>query len=378
LLKLILTFSLLFISCKEENLHRFSKGIEPVFYSVKEDSIQNNLTGEILFDSNSCKDCHKTIYENWFNSRHKVALTNELYRESHEREPMEWCVNCHAPLLSRGENPNLPEKRILREEGISCNVCHVRNKKILTSKIPTLTRDQTKYIHDYKVEPSMGKSEFCANCHQFNFPTLKSARTKDNFAYSHLPMQNTVAEFKESYLSNLGECQTCHLASGSADSHSFFGGHDAAKLASSLFLQMERVSQKTILLKVIANGIPHAFPTGDLFRTLKITLRNKKTGSILSEVSLRKEYEDVKTSKDKNSPSMILLADNRIMPPNEGHASEKSFLLPIPEAVEEIEAEISMDYLHGLNRLVTKIPEKFTSLRFKKIYFKLNKSKDSG
>ena len=37
-----------------------------------------------------------------------------------------------------------------------------------------------------------------------------------------------------------------------------------------------------------------------------------------------------------------------------------------------------MDYLHGLNRLVTKIPERFTSLKFKKIYFKLSKSKDSG
>ena len=56
----------------------------------------------------------------------------------------------------------------------------------------------------------------------------------------------------------------------------------------------------------------------------------------------------------------------------------EKFFIPYAEDVEEIEAELSMDYLHGLNRLVTKIPERFTSLKFKKIYFKLSKSKDSG
>lgn len=377
-IKSILITLLLIVSCREESIFRFTKGIEPVFYSVEEDSIRDKSTGEILQDSKSCKSCHKKVFENWYNSRHRVAFTNELYKESHEREPKEWCVNCHAPLLDRNVNRLSLENRILKEEGISCNVCHVRNKKILVSKIPKSQADNRELTHDYQVELKIGKSEFCANCHQFNFPTLKSARSEGHFEYSNLPMQNTFTEFKESYLSKYGECQACHLAANSNETHSFFGGHDREKLNSSLFLEIERISKNTILVTVITNGIPHSFPTGDLFRTLRIILKNSKTGNTVGELSLKKDYSDVKTSEDKNTPSMILLADNRIISPNISHTSSASFQMHLEENVNEIEAELFMDYLHGLNRLTTDLPENLTRLKIKKVYFKLKKTDASG
>lgn len=377
-IKFFLITLFLMVSCREESIFRFTKGIEPVFYSVEKDSIRDKSTGEILQDSKSCKSCHETVYQNWFNSRHRVAFTNELYKESHEREPKEWCVNCHAPLLSPNTNRLSLENRILKEEGISCNVCHVRNGKVITSKLPNPKRDNTELAHEYEVEPIIGKSEFCANCHQFNFPTLKSARSEGHFEYSNLPMQNTFTEFKESYLSKYGECQTCHLAANSGDTHSFFGGHDREKLKSSLFLEMERISKNTILVNVITNGIPHSFPTGDLFRTLRIILRNKKTGNIVGELSLKKDYSDLRSSEDKNSPSMMLLADNRINPPYINHNSSASFQMHLEENVNEIEAELFMDYLHGLNRLTTGLPENLTRLSIKKVYFKLKKTDASG
>lgn len=83
-IKSILIILLLIVSCREESIFRFTKGIEPVFYSVEEDSIRDKSTGEILQDSKSCKSCHKKVFENWYNSRHRVAFTNELYKESHE------------------------------------------------------------------------------------------------------------------------------------------------------------------------------------------------------------------------------------------------------------------------------------------------------
>lgn len=373
--KFFLSFVFLY-SCKEIDPFRFSKGVDPTSYSIEQDSVRDKKSGKILSDSKSCMNCHKTIYDNWNNSRHRVAFTNELYQESHEREPMQWCVNCHAPLLKEEANPDLPNERLLSEEGISCIVCHVRNKKILTSKLPALS--ETEYAHDYEIAPSIGKSEFCANCHQFNFPTIKSTKSKDRFVYSHLPMQNTVKEFKESFFSHLGECQTCHLESKSANTHSFYGGHDKEKLASSIFLQIERITRYSISLKVITNGIAHSFPTGDLFRTLKIRIKDEKTKQILSEVWLKKTYVDAKKGIDKNEPSMSLVEDNVILPPLESHTSQKSFILLIPENIEDIEAELILDYLHGINRLLSNIPEKLTSLPIKKVCFKLKKIKESG
>ncbi|MBK6606297.1 MAG: hypothetical protein IPH52_00030 [Leptospiraceae bacterium] len=74
-----------------------------------------------------------------------------------------------------------------------------------------------------------------------------------------------------------------------------------------------------------------------------------QTGNTVGELSLKKDYSDVKTSEDKNSPSLILLADNRIIPPYISHTISASIQMPLEENVNEIEAELYMDYLHGLN-----------------------------
>ncbi len=191
-------------------------------------------------------------------------------------------------------------------------------------------------------------------------------------------MQNTFFEFKESTLNKYGECQSCHLASNSMETHSFFGGHDLEKLNSSLFLEMERINKNQVIAKIISNGIPHSFPTGDLFRTLRVSFRDKKTKKYLGDLSLKKDYIDLKSSDDPNSPSMILLADNRISPPINGHSSHAEFVLNISEEFDEIEAEMYMDYLFGLNRLVTKLPDNITLLKFKIVNIRLKSPKDSG
>jgi hypothetical protein len=369
---------LLFSFCKEKNILRFSKGINPVFYNIDKDSIRKKGTTEILSDSKSCQTCHKTEYENWFNSRHKVAFTNELYTESHEREPRQWCVNCHAPLSDLSKETNPFQNRILKEEGISCNVCHVRNQKILISKLPILKKNQTEYSHDYEILPELSRSEFCASCHEFNFPTLAATKSDKNFQYSHLPMQETFSEFKKSYLSKFGECQTCHLRSNSSESHSFFGGHDASKLSTSIFINIERVSKNTIRVDLITQGIAHAFPTGDLFRTLRVQLRNAKNQKIVGEISLKKDYVDNKSATSLNDPAMNLVSDSRIPTSEKDINSQRSFTLQIPDTIQEIEALLFMDYLHGLNRILTKLPEKITELPFKTQRFKLKSIKESG
>lgn len=357
----------LVLNCEKSSLN-FSNGIKAVEFDIQKDGIEN------MKDSASCKTCHQTVYENWNLSRHKVSFTNELYKESHDREPRNWCVNCHAPFIKpNGDESNL-EDRILKEEGISCIVCHVREKKILTQKLPKKTED---LVHTYKVEKDFGDRNFCASCHQFNFPNIESSRQDKNFIYSNLEMQNTVNEFNSSFFSKMGECKTCHMESYSMNSHSFFGGHSKKKLDESIEIEIERISDKKIMIKLISIGIAHSFPTGDLFRTLRIRLNDFKSKKFITEINLKKQYENNK-SKDKNSPSMNLVSDNRIQPPLDSHISEKNFILEIKKGITELEVVLFMDYLFGLNRLETKLDKKFTYLEFKRKKIRIKDSKLKG
>ena len=109
----------------------FSKGLFPVVFAPADFALHPK-SGMRMQSSKDCAPCHETAYRNWNLSRHKVALTNELYRESHEREPSPWCVNCHAPLRLSGN-----EKNPYREkEGVSCLVCPVRAGKVLVRQAP--------------------------------------------------------------------------------------------------------------------------------------------------------------------------------------------------------------------------------------------------
>ena len=78
-------FAFLLLSCNshEDTSLQFSKSISPIVFNLQTDTLQNKDTGERLVDAKSCQTCHKEVYENWFNSRHRVAFTNELYHDSH-------------------------------------------------------------------------------------------------------------------------------------------------------------------------------------------------------------------------------------------------------------------------------------------------------
>jgi|GEM_PF-1248593 len=375
-------FAFLLLSCnspKDTSL-QFSKSISPIVFNLQKDTLQNKDTGERLVNAKSCQTCHKEVYENWFNSRHRVAFTNELYHDSHEREPMTWCINCHAPFINKGDNIDNPNLRLQKEDGISCNVCHVREGKVLVSKLPSINQNRKSLLHDYKINTEMDKSALCANCHQFNFPTILSSKDKSKFAYSHLPMQNTVGEFEDSYFKLYGECQSCHLERDTSRTHKFSGGHDKERLADSIFITGEKIGTHTVLLSVLSVGIGHSFPTGDLFRALKIKIKDSKTKLLLAELILKKDYQltQMSTNARTDSPAMHLVSDTTIPPATNDNASSKTFTIQISDKVMLLEAELYMDYLHGINRTQTKIPIENTILPFKKVKIELKESDSHG
>jgi len=211
----------------------------------------------------ACARCHPKEYAAWQDSRHAHAYDNRLFLSSFRREPMPWCIYCHAPLPAQaraalGTSQQRLNEPLLRE-GINCAICHVRDGAILSSHAPTAAASAA---HAMRYEPLLGKSEFCGACHQFNFP-----HQAEPFRYGATPMQNTLSEWQKTTRGM--ECQECHMPRGA---HRFPGGHDAELLRDRLSLALTRSRGNIITVALRARGIGHNFPTGDPFRRLRLEL----------------------------------------------------------------------------------------------------------
>jgi hypothetical protein len=125
-----------------------------------------------------CGTCHVEIYREWRASIHAHALSDLQFQAEMAKDPGSgWlCLNCHIPLENQREtiaiearggkvnqpalarNPNFDP--VLRDEAITCAVCHVRDAVVLgpwgDSKAP----------HAVRKSATLTSAEFCTSCHQ--------------------------------------------------------------------------------------------------------------------------------------------------------------------------------------------------------------------
>ena len=164
-----------------------------------------------LHSADSCKDCHQEIYDQWRESMHSKSSTNPIFQACWTvKNNPPFCSNCHFPMLEqkpkilRGfkETGPLPFVAIknrdfdtmLIKEGVTCVVCHLRNKimygprKIKEGEAP----------HPVKYDPSFQTSEFCYTCHSWGFPRARIKQTC-----------STSDEYKMS--GKKETCQDCHM-----------------------------------------------------------------------------------------------------------------------------------------------------------------------
>jgi len=124
-----------------------------------------------------CGVCHRAIYKEWRVSTHAMAWSDRQFQAEREKSGNRWlCSNCHTPLLNQMEewavglegddverpryvaNPAWDEA--LRDEGITCAGCHVRDgvvegpTGIVTERHPT--RKSERFTN----------GEICLTCHQ--------------------------------------------------------------------------------------------------------------------------------------------------------------------------------------------------------------------
>ena len=258
----LLFLAIIYVDCKNEpRTPLFPKGVQPVLtgYEVSPEKLS----------SSHCKSCHKETHSQWEKSLHSKAWTDPIFQEAFKIEKMEWCINCHAPLNSQKQE-YLKQKTqsgySLLDEGINCAACHVREGKVLGSKNLKLE------AHEVIDFPYLKTSEFCENCHQFNFPIFKNKQIH----YSTEPMQNTYAEWKN--LNSDKTCQSCHY-----EEHELIGPSHREWMKD-LFSNFSVEEVKKGILSIsfeLDSRRAHTIPSGDLFHSLSFQASLKKDFSIL-------------------------------------------------------------------------------------------------
>lgn len=355
---------LLVVSCRgfsSEQKPLFSKGINPLVFR-ESDFPLHPKTQLPMRQSADCAPCHKTAYKNWSTTRHRVAFTNELYQESHAREPSPWCVNCHAPLRLLGSET----KPHLANEGISCLVCHVREGKILAGEKPKGDS------HSYAFRPEFKDERLCENCHEFNFPTAASAMSEGgSFRYTAQPMQSTVSEYRASAFFGKVSCVGCHVFPGTSQSHLFPGGHALNRLKNDLRIEVTRENSGKLVLRLFAQGVGHALPTGDLFRALRVKLSDVSSNHA-QEVELRHFFEPIPAkNRPTDAPLKTRVREEVLPPPNVDYISMREYFLDWPRNSKAVVAELYIDYLSRENAWTTALPARTTRPLIKRQKFRL-------
>ncbi len=273
----------------------------------------------------SCKNCHKVIYDQWENSIHAKATKDPFTPEMMERLPFfryklimgeKPCYACHGP-----KDLN---------EGVSCEVCHGINDQ-----------DDVMDVHETKYGPNMArirKADFCAQCHEAEHPLTGEI------------MMTTVREWRKSKAFAEGkQCVDCHMESRGPEGS--FHGFSSKRNNVSIYRDAIEIRNFSLNYpycsldienRITGNYLPTGAPEPVLF--LEVHLED---GSGETMHSFERTFKAV-YSESMGFPAK-LLADNRL---RDGETRHIRFTLPDNFREESAKARITVrfldvDFVHG-------------------------------
>jgi hypothetical protein len=255
-----------------------------------------------------CGGCHEAIYEEWSQSMHAKAWIDPYYQVDYVFDgSQQICLNCHIPLENQQQNlvigvkdeemfkpilePNPYFDAALRDEGVTCAVCHVREGRI----VGTFETEDAPHAVTFDPEMSSG-IRYCEQCH------VVSGERWDTFY--RIPPCGTVAEIRKG--SQEIDCVGCHMpevirpaADGMHDRkvgrHFFRGGHHPETVKGSLRVETKRKNEKdrSIFAFTLTNvGAAHFLPTGtpDRHLTLELSLLGGDGKALKEKIHVMKRY----------------------------------------------------------------------------------------
>jgi hypothetical protein len=221
-----------------------------------------------------CERCHVEHAAEWRESLHGRSQIEPAYTRAFSREPLAFCQGCHAP-ESVIEQP-LP--REVAEIGVSCVTCHLVDGGILAAAVERAAGERAP--HPVLRDARFSSAAACAGCHEFEFPAAGAGSAR--------LMQSTVSEHRASPFART-PCAECHMPEdGFRRSHRFSSSRDPEFLRRSLRVTARRTPAGSVELTLAPLSVGHAFPTGDLFRRLELTVES--FGAEQQVVSARTKY----------------------------------------------------------------------------------------
>ena len=211
----------------------------------------------------ACGACHTQKLADWSTTIHAGAyspgLSGQLVNwEQSYPGTVRGCLVCHAPLAEQSAwtvaadgslAPNPSFDRELRDRGITCAACHLRDHQRFG---PPLRDGSTAPSPEGAPHDGVTRwtffedSRFCAGCHQFEAP-----------APAGNSIQNTYEEWRVSRWADEGvPCQGCHMPDRR---HVWRGIHDPEMVRSALTI--EWTDGPTVGLRLENTGAGHHFPT---------------------------------------------------------------------------------------------------------------------
>lgn len=220
-------------------------------------------------EAKRCGDCHQEIYEAWKKSRHALSWVSEQYIKDSENRTKEKCLPCHIPVQVTPETK--PEPRLnLRDQGIFCVPCHVKNGAMHGPHDLFAPPHPTKYDQDYNA------SRFCGACHEKTFKQWQATQVRDTCQNCHMP--RATKRLTQEFPLNL-----LHIKRPVGD-HRFLHGDLTPQ---DLSIQM-KFDGSRLHIGLTNKTIPHHVPTADngdprVYLSIVLKTKDGKEWDVLKE-----------------------------------------------------------------------------------------------
>ncbi|MCB9544592.1 MAG: hypothetical protein H6706_01700 [Myxococcales bacterium] len=227
------------------------------------DPAANRLEGLPILTTGAarqCGRCHPAQEARWATSRHALARGPGLLGQYHGRDAAfrGRCDACHGPVEGG-------------LDAVGCASCHVRDHQKLG-----LGRQRDARVRlPMRVEPRLGRADFCLPCHQLPPEAAVDGR----------PLLDTWREWAASpYLPAGIQCQHCHVPGGD---HAFAGAHDPEAVRRALRLDVTVRGADPVDVGVTLRnvGAGHHFPTTATPRAV-LRVRLRRGGRVVGEERL--------------------------------------------------------------------------------------------
>ena len=263
-------------------------------------------TLDVVAANAACEGCHQEIALEWRGSLHREAFTDPMFQAQFELEPFPFCSSCHAPEAEVGVPvAGATVASAEAELGVGCITCHVPEDQLLAAdQAPGLLAAPHPIVRTTLLQQAAA----CAGCHEFAFP--------DQGARSHpLLMQSTVQEHTRE---RDGGCNDCHMLRVEGQGgrthrdHRFAASRDETLVRSAVRFDPPQLEAGVFRWRLLRGETSHAFPTGDLFRRLRLEVE------LFAEGELRWRQERVFTRsfgferKPNHLPQRVERADTRL------------------------------------------------------------------